>query len=109
MPMVHIKEKKRVLIAKAPLRGLGTVFDTAAMAVKGVGEGLAWIGGKVSMGKSGGKWIPEADVMEHGKLVEDPAPKRDFKVFNDAGQRAWTDDESTTAGSVLDEKDGTGF
>jgi hypothetical protein len=114
MPMVHIKEKKRVQIIKAPFRGVAAVVGGAGAAVKGVGQGLCWIGEKASMGKSG-QWVAEADLDKDGKIkgkgkkdrVATGEEKKEVKIFNEKGEKMWKDDDdtaSTTTGSIYDEK-----
>ena len=74
------------------------------MAVKGVVQGLCWVGEKVSMGKSG-QWIAEADLDEDGKIKG--KGKKEVKIFNEKGEKMWKDEDdtaSTTAGSIYDEK-----
>jgi hypothetical protein len=114
MPMVHFKEKKRIQIVKAPFRGVAAVVGGAGVAVKGVGQGLCWIGEKVSMGKSG-QWVAEADLDKDGKIkgtgkkggVANREVKKEMKIFNEKGEKMWKDDDdtaSTTGGSIYDEK-----
>jgi hypothetical protein len=111
--MVLIKEKKRVIIAKAPFRGVAMVVGGTGLIIKGAGHGLCWLGRKVSMGPSGGQWVAEADVGKDGKVktvakVASPASTRkEIKIFNDNGEKVWKDEDdtaSTTAGSLYDEK-----
>ena len=113
MPMVHIKEKKRVQVIKAPFRGVAAVVGGAGLAIKGVGKGLCWVGEKVHMGQSG-EWVAEADLDKDGKIkikgktdksVEEE--KGEVKIFNENGEKMWDDDDdnaSATAGSTYDEK-----
>ena len=121
MPMVHIKEKKRVQVIKAPFRGVAAVVGGAGMAIKGVGKGLCWVGEKAHMGRSG-QWVAEADLDKDGKIKRQAAKKNDQSVgsggekkgvtsiFNEKGQLMWKDapinddNTSTAAGSIYDEK-----
>jgi hypothetical protein len=106
MPMVKIKERKRVMIAKAPFRGVGLLVGGTGAAIRSVGHGLCLLGNKVKMGKSS-DWVAEADVKD-GKVVKNntdavPAAKTEVKIFNEKGEKLWKwedDDASTTAGSV---------
>lgn len=114
MPMVHVPEKKRVQIIKAPFRGIAVVVGGTGLAVKGVGKGLCWVGEKVHMGQSG-QWVAEADLdkdrkaKNHTKKDAGAAAgeKKEVKIFNEKGEKVWKDDDdtaSTTAGSIYDEK-----
>lgn len=107
--MVHIKEKKRVKLAKAPFRGAAAVVGGVGLGVKGVGKGLCWISDKVRMGPSGGQWIAEADLpkADAAATVGGGGEKRDIKIFNENGEKVWKEDDdaqSTAAGSIFDEK-----
>ena len=113
MPMVRIKEKKRVQVIKAPFRGVAAVVGGAGLAIKGVGKGLCWVSEKVHMGQSG-QWVAEADFDKDGKIKvkgkDDESvdgKKKRVKIFNEKGEKMWKDDDdnaSTTAGSIYDEK-----
>lgn len=114
MPLVHVTEKKRIQVVKAPFRGVAVVVGGAGLAVKGVGKGLCWVGEKVHMGQRG-EWVAEADLDKDGKIKgtgkKDSAvaagEKREVKIFNEKGEKMWKDDDdtaSTTAGSIYDEK-----
>jgi hypothetical protein len=114
MPMVHIKERKRIQVVKAPFRGVAAVVGGAGLAIKGVGKGLCWVSEKVHMGPSG-QWVAEADLDKDGKVrqkakkdtdVAGPE-KKEVKIFNEKGEKVWKDDDdtaSTSAGSIYDEK-----
>lgn len=114
MAKVHVKEKKRVKLFKAPVRGVAGLIQGIGLVTSGVGEGLMWVGGKLKMGSADGKWVAEADIGKDARVkakkVEDgmsTAVKKEFKIFNEKGERMWKeedDDASTTAGSVTDEK-----
>jgi hypothetical protein len=114
MPMVHIKEKKRIQVVKAPFRGVAAVIGGTGLAIKGVGKGLCWVSEKVQMGKSG-EWVAEADLDKDGKIKGNGkkdcgvtgTEKKEIKIFNEKGEKTWKDDDdtaSTTAGSIYDEK-----
>ena len=108
MPMVHVREKKRVQVIKAPFRGIAAVVGGAGTAIKGVGKGLCWVGDKVHMGQSG-QWVAAADLDNKGKIKgkANKADGREVKIFNEKGEKMWKDDDdsaSTTAGSIYDEK-----
>jgi hypothetical protein len=114
MPMVHVKEKKRIQLIKAPFRGVAAVVGGTGLAIKGVGKGLCWVGEKVRMGQSG-QWVAEADLDKDGKIKGKAkkdngvtgAEKKEVKIFNEKGEKMWRDDDdsaSTTAGSIYDEK-----
>jgi hypothetical protein len=112
MPMVKIKERKRVQIIKAPFRGVGLLVGGTGAAIRGVGHGLCLLGNKVKMGKSS-EWVAEVDVKDGKKVVKNnntdavSAPKTEVKIFNEKGQKLWKwedDDASTTAGSVYEKE-----
>lgn len=109
MPMVKVKEKKRVKIAKAPFRGVGLLVGGTGAAVRGIGQGLSMLGHKIKLGNSS-EWIPEADVKggRVGKKYTTPEVKKDeIKIFNEKGEKMWKwedDDASTTAGSVYEKE-----
>jgi hypothetical protein len=114
MPMVHVKEKKRIQVIKAPFRGVAAVVGGAGLAVKGIGKGLCWVGEKAHMGQSG-QGVAEADLDKDGKVKSKGKKdtgvagrkKREVKIFNEKGEKMWKDDDdtaSTTAGSIYDEK-----
>ncbi|KAI9792519.1 MAG: hypothetical protein M1816_002039 [Peltula sp. TS41687] len=114
MPMVQIKEKKRVKILKAPFRAVATVAQIGGWAIAEAGDGLMLIGDLLNMGHPDGKWVSRAEYQEgkkaKAKMLEDlkaAAAKKEIKIFNEKGERFWKeeDDEvSTTAGSLMDEK-----
>lgn len=117
MPMVEIKERKRVKIAKAPFRGIGLAISGVGLTVRAVGHGVAKLGSAVKMGPSA-QWVPEGDVVD-GKVVNwakvfDEEKKQiklkmereiagaargqkkqsTAKVFNEKGEKLWKDDDS---------------
>lgn len=119
MPMVEVKERKRVRIAKAPFRGIGLAISGVGLTVRAVGHGVAKLGSAIKMGPSS-QWVPEADIVD-GKVtdwakvwndekeqiklkVESQIGKKHapVKVFNEKGEKLWKDDDSiasTQAGS----------
>jgi hypothetical protein len=110
MPMVKVKERKRVMVAKAPFRGIGLLVGGTGAAIRGVGHGLCLLGNKVKMGKSS-EWVAEADVKDR-KVIKNiaenlPTAKTEVKIFNEKGEKLWKwedDDTSTTAGSVYEKE-----
>lgn len=110
MPMVKVKERKRVMIAKAPFRGIGLLVGGTGAAIRGVGHSLCRMGNKVKMGNSS-EWVAEADVKD-GKVIKKtteslPTAKTEVKIFNEKGEKLWKwedDDTSTTAGSVYEKE-----
>lgn len=123
MPRVQIKEKKRVRLAKAPFRLTGAVFSGTGFVILAAGKGLEKIGRAMSMGKSS-EWVSEADIGPDGKKIDwskrddvesklSPGPKaKTINVFNENGEKAWSDDASvasTNVDSDLDEKAGEEF
>lgn len=109
MPMVKIRERKRVMIAKAPFRGVGMIIGGTGAAIRGIGQGLCHLGNKAKMGKSS-EWIAEADVKDGETNTKHPvsAPaKTEVKIFNEKGEKLWKwedDDASTTAGSIYEKE-----
>ncbi|KIW93421.1 uncharacterized protein Z519_06026 [Cladophialophora bantiana CBS 173.52] len=69
MPMVQVKESRRVRIAKFPLRAAGSAISGVGLALKTVGHGVAKLGDITSMGKSS-EWVPSGDVVvaKDGKM-----------------------------------------
>lgn len=114
LPMVHVKEAKRVRILKAPFRSVAALAWMVGHAISEAGNGLIWVSDKLSMGPIDGKWVAEADIEEakkmKGKNVEHKkltGEKKEAKIFNEKGERMWKaddDDASTTTGSVMDVK-----
>ena len=123
MPMVELKEKKRLRVAKAPFRIIGFAISGVGTAVRGGGHGVAKLGDAAKLGKSS-EWVPEADVKD-GKKVDWSAKwekeRKDKlvkieknekksagpKVFNEKGEKLWKDDDSiasTTMGEEVSEK-----
>ncbi|KAI1626336.1 hypothetical protein EDD37DRAFT_339959 [Exophiala viscosa] len=116
MPMVEIKERKRVRVAKAPIRTVAAAISGVGHVVRAVGHGVVKLGELGKLGKSS-EWIPEPDVVD-GKKVDwadilkqqsadkvlraEKAKKQvQAKVFNEKGEKVWADDDSvasTTAG-----------
>ena len=120
MPRVEIKEKKRVRVLKAPLRATGAILLGTSLAMQAVGNGLTKVGNKISMGPSS-EWVAEVDIDSSGKKINRskyPAEqklgdkKRYIDIFNEKGQRNWSDGASiasTDVGSDYDEKSGKEF
>ncbi|KAJ9618115.1 hypothetical protein H2204_013162 [Knufia peltigerae] len=110
MPMVKVKERKRVRVAKAPFRAVGYAFQGVGVAVSGVARGLEKIGEIGKMGKSA-EWVPEADVLDGKKVgwekkekelekrvkMEQAEKKVEYKVFNEKGEKTWKDDDSVAS------------
>lgn len=117
MPMVEVKERKRVMIAKAPFRGIGLAISGVGLTVRAVGHGVAKLGSAVKMGPSS-QWVPEGDVVD-GKIADWAKIWNDekeqiklrvesqiggaghkkqsspvVKVFNEKGEKLWKDDDS---------------
>ncbi|EXJ69423.1 uncharacterized protein A1O5_07459 [Cladophialophora psammophila CBS 110553] len=69
MPMIQVKESRRVRIAKFPLRAAGSAISGVGLALKTVGHGVAKLGDITSMGKSS-EWVPSGDVVvaKDGKM-----------------------------------------
>jgi len=117
--MIEIKEKKRTTFVKAPFRLTAAVFNGTGHMLKGVGRGIQKVGRVVKMGPSS-EWVPEFDVGVNGKKIDwdvveknrdakitSATPKKVVDVFNEKGQRAWSDKDSlasTEAGAEYDEK-----
>lgn len=98
----------------------------------GLGRGVHWIGNKVSIRRSEKqKYMPEPDWLEAEEArkkrneekkqnkekkrgcrvrtkTQEKSMDRDFKIFNDKGEKTWTGSEddtaSTVAPSLVDEK-----
>ncbi len=130
IPMVEIKERKRVRVAKAPFRAVGLMVGGVGLAIRSVGHGVAKLGDLAVMGPSS-EWVPEADVGANGKKIDwfkrfdqehkDRLSKIEraqagaqsksvvqsaTKVFNEKGEKLWKDDDSiasTRAGSDEEE------
>lgn len=123
MPMVEIKERKRVRVAKAPIRTVALAVSGVGHVVRAVGHGVAKLGDMGKLGKSS-EWVPEGDVVNGKKVdwaavfekereekvlrVQKAHKQIAAKVFNENGEKAWKDDDSvasTTAGDeVVEEK-----
>ncbi len=118
MPMVEIKERKRVRVAKAPFRIIAGTVSGVGFVIRSVGHGvvkLGDLGGNKLLGKSA-EWVPEGDVVD-GKKVDWPAIFENEKratsikvekaltqrvvasaqVFNEKGQKLWKDDDSVAS------------
>jgi len=123
MPCVEVKEKKRVRVVKAPFRLTGAVISGTGSVIKVVGRGVYKAGKAMQMGSSS-QWVPEADIGPDGKKigsrkvkdgavkVEKPGEKKTIDVFNEKGERNWSDGASmasTDVGSDFDEKTGKDF
>jgi hypothetical protein len=123
MPMVEIKERKRVRVVKAPLRAAAGAVSGVGLAIRSVGQGVAKLGdlGNKQLGKSA-EWVPEGDVVD-GKKVDWPAVFakeqrvtsaivertrvriREAQVFNEKGQKLWKDDDSDASTTHADGHD----
>jgi len=123
MPCVEVKEKKRVRVVKAPFRVTGAVISGTGSIIKIVGRGVCKVGKAMQMGPSS-QWVLEADIGPDGKKigtikvkddpvkVEKPSEKKTINVFNEKGERSWSDGASmasTDVGSDFDEKTGKEF
>jgi len=116
MPMVEIKERKRMRVVKAPVRTVAAAVAGVGHVVRAVGHGITKLGDLGKLGKSS-EWVPETDV-KNGKKVdwadilrkettdklrkaEKAQTQAEAKVFNEKGEKVWADDDSmasTTAG-----------
>jgi hypothetical protein len=125
MPMVAIHESVTKKVLLSPFRVTGATIKGVGHMYHGVGEGMCWIGDKVSMRKAENeRWVAEADWVK-AKQVEAEIKKKvsachkgitgpevgekrgDFQIFNEKGEKAWKDSDdgaSTVAESVMDEK-----
>ena len=112
MPMVEVKERRRITVIKAPFRATAAVLSGAGTAIKGIGQGVCWIGDKVRLGPKGVRWVPGRDV-EDGRTAEstqvDVLGKKSIRIFQENGDKCWNEEKwddsaSTTAGSIVDEK-----
>jgi len=118
MPMVQVKERKRVRVAKAPFRTVGSAVSAVGLAIRSVGHAVATVGGLAKLGKSS-EWVPEADVVD-GKKVDWPAvfekERREklvkvenaqkqvlTKALTEKGGKAWKDDDSVASTTQVDE------
>ena len=123
MPCVELKEKKRVRLVKAPFRATGAVIGGTGSVISAVGRGVCKVGKAMQMGSSS-QWVLEADMGADGKRidwskvedspvkVEKPSEKKMIDVFNEKGERNWSDGASvasTDIGSDFDEKSGKEF
>lgn len=113
MPMIRIKERKQVRVAKAPFRAIGGVILTAGLLLTAIGMGVSKLGMVTKMGSSS-KWISKADVEARGKQVAcDAKPQQAsakdrkqvtkvLKVTDEKSEKFWDDaasEASTEAGS----------
>lgn len=122
MPMVEIKEKKRVQVLKAPFRLAGSVIECSGLAVKAVGKGICRAGGVLKIGPRS-EWVNAYDVGRDGQKIdwakfstvnaaEGSAfnnKKKTIDVFNEKGELSWSDEASvasTDVDDMLDEKSG---
>lgn len=117
MPMVQIKERRRIRVVKAPFRAAAAVIGGTGFVLKQVGKGISNMGKALKMGPSK-EWIPEADVDASGKKidwaqkerdeVDQKAVKKPAKVIEEKNEKLWDDaasDASTEAGAeTSDEK-----
>lgn len=123
MPCVEIKEKKRLRFVKAPFRATSAIIGGTGVVIKAVGKGVCKVGRAMQMGPSS-HWIPEGDIgPDRNKVgwkkvkdvsvkVRRPNEKKTIDVFNEKGERNWSDDASvasTDVGCDLDEKTGKDF
>ena len=120
MPRVEVKEKKRIRVLKAPLRVTGAIMSGTGLAIQAIGNGLIKVGNKITTGPSS-EWVPEADVDLNGKKIDRSKTLSEQKlnggtkhidVFNEKGERNWSDGASvasTDVGSEYDEKSGKDF
>lgn len=118
MPMVQIKERKRVRVAKAPIRTAGFAISGVGLAIRTVGNGVTKLGDLGKLGKSF-EWVPAADVVggkkvnwpaifekeTREKLVKFEKAKHQIltKIFNERGQKIWKDDDSVASTTRGDE------
>ena len=116
MPMVEVKERKRVRVAKAPFRTIGFMVSGVGFVVRAAAHGVVKIGDAVKMGKSS-EWVPEGDVVNgkkvdwsrvfenerRDKLVKIERNQKNassgmkVKVFNENGEKVWKDDDSVAS------------
>lgn len=123
MPCVGVKEKKRLRLVKAPFRATGAVIGGTGFVIKAVGRGVCKVGKAMQMGPSS-QWIPEGDIgPDENKIdwrkvkdvsvkVERPTERKTIDVFNEAGEKNWSDGASvasTDIGGDFDEKTGKDF
>jgi hypothetical protein len=136
MPMVVLHEPIAKKVLLSPLRVTGATIRGVGHATIGLGRGVHWIGNKISIRRSEKqKYMLEADWLEaeeaKHKAKEEKKTKQkqqkkekkkngcsiktpekvvspDFKIFNEKGQKTWSDSEddtaSTVAASMVDEK-----
>lgn len=115
MPQVEIKEKKRTRVLKAPFRATGAILLGTGSVIKAIGNGISKLGGRAKMGSSS-EWVDEADINSDGKRTDWSKPRAEHKrtvdVFNEKGEKSWSDEASvasTDVGSDFDEKIGADF
>jgi hypothetical protein len=136
MPMVALHEPTAKKVLLSPLRVTGATIRGVGYITMGIGRGVHWIGGKVSVRRSEKqKYMLEADWLEaeevkHKAKEEKKKQKQqkkekknccaasirtpakvlgsDFNIFNEKGEKTWSDAEddtaSTVATSMVDEK-----
>ncbi|KIX05426.1 uncharacterized protein Z518_06298 [Rhinocladiella mackenziei CBS 650.93] len=118
MPMVKVKESKRVRVAKAPFRTVAFVVSSVGVGIRSVGHGVAKLGDIGRLGKSS-EWVPEADVVNGKKVdwsavfekenqekmikIEKARKSVKTKVFNENGEKVWKDDDSIASTTQGDE------
>lgn len=119
MPMVQIKERRRIRVVKAPFRAVAAVVGGTGFVFKQIGKGISNAGKGLKMGQSS-QWVPEADVDASGKKidwaqkerkearVDRKAVKKPAKIIDEKDEKLWDDaasDASTEAGvETTDEK-----
>lgn len=120
MPMVRIKESKRAMLLKAPLRVAGAGVMGAGLMLSDAGKAFVWLGSKMHMGPRGGKWVNKDDLEDELKRADQknkskkskaqvghakPEQKEAVVTTEKDEKFPWRDednDASTTAGSVVD-------
>jgi hypothetical protein len=68
MACVQIRERRRVQVAKFPLRTASFAVTSVGLAIKGVGKGLVKVGDLMAMGKSS-EFVPTPDLDSTGKRI----------------------------------------
>lgn len=101
--MVLIKEKNRITVAKAPFRATATAINATGFVLKSLGSGICKLGKLAKLGERS-EWIAEADVDARGNKISYPyeadvtfipsIKKTQIKVFNEKGEKMWSDNDS---------------
>ncbi|KAF7502191.1 hypothetical protein GJ744_006761 [Endocarpon pusillum] len=133
MPMVALQEPIGRKVLLSPLRATGATIRGVGHVTMGLGRGVHWFGDKISVRRSEKqKFIPEADWLkaeEEKKKRKDEKKtyassrgskgwmsarkeilnnEREFKIFNEKGEKTWKsvedDTTSSVAPSLVDEK-----